>query len=338
MGSTTHTAYKVNDRSYFALLKKEIHNMAVAAGLGEKRVAELDIIVAELASNLVKHAGGGELYVKLVEENKIPGIEIISLDSGPGMTDSVRMVSDGISTKNTLGLGLGSIKRLSNLFQIYSMKGWGTVVLVRVFDKEATAVRKPAKTEIRSIVLAKPGEEACGDGFYYTITNEAIKLFLGDGLGHGEEAEEAVNVAGQAFADCMENDPVAIIRSMNTAVRKTRGLVGTVVIFDIKAKCWKLCGVGNITTKIGGPTITKNYLSYNGIIGLNVPRTLNTQEISYEKGQHIILCSDGIKSRWDLLKYTGILRYDLSVLAAVLAKDFNRHTDDTSVVACKINI
>ena len=78
-------------------------------------------------------------------------------------------------------------------------------------------------------------------------------------------------------------------------------------------------------------------MAYNGIIGLNVPKTLNAQEIPYEKGQNLILCSDGIKSRWDLLKYTAITRYDLSILCAAILKDYTRNTDDTSVAAIKIN-
>ena len=79
-------------------------------------------------------------------------------------------------------------------------------------------------------------------------------------------------------------------------------------------------------------------MAYNGIVGLNLPRTLNAQEVIYEKGQHMVMCSDGIKSRWDTVKYPSILRYDLSVLSASLLKDFARNTDDMSVLACKINL
>ena len=78
-------------------------------------------------------------------------------------------------------------------------------------------------------------------------------------------------------------------------------------------------------------------MSYNGIIGLNLPRTLNAQEIAYERGQYMVMCSDGLKSRWETLKYPSILRYDLSILCTSLVKDFARNTDDLSAVVCKIN-
>src|SRR6476660_3564639 len=217
MVSRTHVAFKADDRSYFAILKKEIHALAVTAGFCEKKLGEIDIIVAEMVSNLVKHAGGGQVLVKLVEEQGLQGIEMISMDNGPGMTDVSRIVADGVSTKNTLGQGLGAMKRLSDLFQVYSLKDWGTVILVRIFEGEFPLFTKPPKWEIKSLIIPKPGEIECGDGFYCTVTKEHVKLFLGDGLGHGPEAAKAVMQAGEAFTHCSEDEPAGIIRHINIA-------------------------------------------------------------------------------------------------------------------------
>lgn len=338
MVNRTHVVFKAADRSYFAILKKEIHGLAVSAGFSEKKVGEIDIIIAEMASNLVKHAGGGQILVKLVEENGVQGIEIISIDEGPGMLDISRMVADGVSTKNTLGMGLGAMKRLADFFQVYSLKDWGTVILIRLFQTDLPQLQKLPIAEIRSIVLPKPGEEACGDGFYTTFSDTHIRLFLGDGLGHGQEAERAVQTAGQAFHSSTETEPTAIIRTIDSAVRKTRGLVGTVAVFDLQARVWHLCGVGNISMRINSPSFSKGYTAYNGIIGLNVPRTLNAQQVAFEKGQHVLMCSDGLKSKWDTLRYTAVLRYDFSILAAAILKDYARNTDDMSVAVCKLNL
>lgn len=338
MVDRTHIAFKATDRSYFAILKKEIHAIAIGAGFSVKRMGELDIIVAELVSNLVKHAGGGQLLVKLIENDGIQGMEIISMDDGMGMTDVSRMVADGISTKNTLGQGLGAMKRLSDFFQVYSLKDWGTIILIRIFDEALPLFKKPARWEAKSVILPKPGETACGDGFFCTHNNDQIKLFLGDGLGHGPEAAKAVLKAGEAFLENEETDAAEMIRHINNSVKKTRGLVGTVALFNLKEKLWQICGIGNIATKLIGPGSVKNYMSYNGIIGLNVPNSLSVQEVPYENGQYLLMCSDGIKSRWDTVKYPAILRYDPTIVAASLVKDYNRNTDDVSVVTCKINL
>jgi anti-sigma regulatory factor (Ser/Thr protein kinase) len=338
MVNRTHVALKVADRSYFALLKKEVHAIALSGNFSEHKVGEIDIVVAEIVSNLVKHAGGGQVLVRLMEEGGVQAIEIISIDAGPGMTDVSRMIADGVSTKNSLGQGLGAMKRLADVFQIYSQKDWGTVILLRIYKEPLPHFRKPPSVEVRPVIVPKPGEKECGDGFFCFQTADHIKLFLGDGLGHGPEAAKAVLLAGEAFKACEECNPVEMIRYINDAVKKSRGLVGTVAVFDLKQKSWKICGVGNIATKVTGPVGSKNYMAYNGIIGLNVPNTLSVQEIDYERGQFLIMCSDGLKSRWDTLKYPAIGRYDLSVLSASLLKDFARNTDDMSAVACKINL
>ena len=142
----------------------------------------------------------------------------------------------------------------------------------------------------------------------------------------------------RAFQETSETDPVEIIRFINASVKKTRGLVATVAVFDFESRNWHFCGVGNISTRISSASFVKNYTPYNGIVGLNLPNTLKATEIPYEKGQHVIMCSDGLKSRWDTIRYPSILRYDLSILTASLAKDFARHTDDLSVMACKLNL
>jgi anti-sigma regulatory factor (Ser/Thr protein kinase) len=331
-----HLCFTVADRSYFALLKKDIHALTIKAGFSQNKAGEVDIIVAELVSNLIKHGNGGKLLVKLIKEQGIDGIELISIDDGIGIGDVNRMIADGVSTTNTLGHGLGAIKRLSDLFQVYSLKDWGSIFLSRVFKEELPYQKKT--TEIRSVVIAKPGEEQCGDAFYCKIGSETIRLFLGDGLGHGEEAALAVNTAIEAFKSSKEESPVEVIRELHKSVRKTRGLVGTVAVYVKSERCWRISGVGNIATRIMNGIDMKTNMSYNGIIGHNIPNTMKDHEIKVEKGQLLVLCSDGIKTKVDLQKYPGILKYDLSVLAAVIFKDYARLTDDMSVVAVRINL
>jgi len=330
-----HLCFAVADRSYFNLLKKEIHALTVKADFSSNKVGEIDIIVAEIVSNLVKHANGGRLLVKLIKEQDIDGIELISIDDGNGIADVGKMMADGMSTTNTLGHGLGAIKRLSSVFQVYTQKDWGTVLLSRVFKEDLPYQRKT--TEIRSVVVAKQGEEKCGDAFYCKITPDSVRLLLGDGLGHGPEAAGAVNTAIQSFKTSTEGSPSAIIRDLHLDVRKTRGLVATTALFKKDQKIWRICGVGNIATRVINGIEIKACVPYNGIIGYNIPKTIKDQELVAETSQILILCSDGIKTKWDLIKYPGILKYDLSILTAVIFKDHARHTDDMSVVAVRLN-
>jgi hypothetical protein len=97
----------------------------------------------------------------------------------------------------------------------------------------------------------------------------------------------------------------------------------------------KILGVGNISSKMFGSNV-KTHLSYNGIIGGNIPNTMSEQTISVESNQLLIVCSDGIKSGYDYHRYPRILKHDLSILAAAIYKDYSRKTDDTMVVVIRI--
>lgn len=333
MDNSVHIRFQAPDRSYLALLKKGISQIAIQAGFQQQRLSEIDLIVAEMASNLIKHAGGGNLLVRHFQSSTQSGLELISIDSGPGMTDAAKMSKDGVSTTSTLGHGLGSINRLADQTQIYSLKGWGTILLARIFlaPKLAHTPERTAGFEFRSLLVAKPGETMCGDGCYLKMTPSHIKLFLGDGLGHGPEAHLAVQTAINSFRLCPDHRPVDIIRSIHRSVTKTRGLVGSVIVYDVANQQWNWCGVGNISTRLSGLMASKNFLSYNGIIGMNLPATMNDHTLPFERGQLLIMCSDGLQSRWDHTKYPQIHRYDLTILAAALYKDYSRQTDDTSL-------
>ena len=78
-------------------------------------------------------------------------------------------------------------------------------------------------------------------------------------------------------------------------------------------------------------------MSYNGIVGHNIPNTLNDQQYSGEEFNQVMLCSDGIKTRIEMSKYPMMYRHDLTILAAAIYKDHARRTDDMSVVIAKVS-
>ena len=335
MVDATHKSFRADDRSYFSILKKEIHNQVALANYSQKKIAEIDIIVSELTSNLNKFAKEGEILFAHVTNNEQDYIEIICIDNGPGMIDASKMITDGVSTSNTLGHGLGSLKRLSDKFEIYSLKDWGTITLNRIYKNSSSKKKLPV--DIHALVLPKPGEEVSGDGFFSVGSSDFLKFLVADGLGHGVEANKAVNAAVEAFQECQSNDPAEILKFIHPAIKKTRGIVGTILIYDIKRKLWNTAGIGNISMKMMNGSLAKNHLPYNGIVGHNIPNTIKVQQFSCAEFNQLILCSDGIKSRWDLSKYPMIGKYDLSILAAAIYKDFGRKTDDMSVIIAKCN-
>jgi anti-sigma regulatory factor (Ser/Thr protein kinase) len=335
MVDATHTSFTADDRSYFSLIKKEIHKAAIEAGMNANKISELDLIVAEMTSNLFKYSDDGELLLGVFPNGGSPYIELISIDNGPGMMNPAKMMQDGMSTSNTLGHGLGSMKRLSDTFELYSQIGWGTIVLSRVYN-DPEKVKAKNEVVMRPIVVCKPGEKTSGDGFTYKKTDKYLKIMLADGLGHGPEANLAVNEAAAAFKVFPDYSPTETIRFIHSSIKKTRGAVINVLCYDYARKVWSCAGVGNIAIRMFGPVNFKNHMSYNGIVGHNIPGTMNDQEYPADEFNQAMLCSDGIKTRIDFARYPLMYKYDLSILAAAIYKDHARRNDDMSVVIAKV--
>lgn len=332
-------SYAIGDRSYLAFIKREIHNKILQENFGSLRAAEIDIIVSELTSNLIKHAGSGELLYRITSEDESTEFEVICIDNGTGIENVPLMMKDHTSTTNTLGNGLGAIQRLSDVFQIFSLREWGTIAYSKVVSKKP-AIKKAVKKSLFINALSVPlhGQMVSGDGFAIKKMPHETQIFFCDGLGHGEHAHSAMQQAVAAFYDCTENVPSEILRYIHTCVKRTRGLVGTVAIFNYRSGKWRICGVGNILTRLYSGLSFRNYNAYNGIIGLNIPNTLTNYETDGDNKQYLIMCSDGIRTRWDLAKYYAVFKYDPMVLAAILYKDFSRKNDDASVLIGKLNI
>jgi anti-sigma regulatory factor (Ser/Thr protein kinase)/serine/threonine protein phosphatase PrpC len=335
MDSTQQMVFSLSDRSYLNILKKDIVKFAEPVHFSPKKIAELELIISEIATNLLKHAGGGELIVRNLTDNGNKGLEILSIDNGPGMADPARMMEDGVSTTNTLGHGLGSIKRLSDQFQLYSIKDWGTVLLCRIFVQPFQP--SPSKLGVYPIIISKPGETVCGDAYAWKTNPYFFKVMLGDGLGHGPLANLAAKRACEAFRKSVFNNPSDILNDIHKHVKDTRGLVATVAVYDLDNKTWQVCGVGNISTRLCNALTSKTYVPFNGILGVSISGRLQSQTIANQSGDYMIFCSDGISSRWETSKHTSVFKYDLSILAAVIYKDYARHSDDMSVVVVKFN-
>lgn len=334
-----HKRYLLQDKSYASIAKREIGRMAEEAGFTSAEVGKVNIVVSEMASNLAKHASnGGELLVRLLGPD---GIEIICLDSGPGMQDPTRMQEDGVSTYGSAGEGLGAIKRQSDVFDLYSQLGVGTVIVSRVYRAgRYTPVLRPHH-EIGFVLVPKPNEQLCGDNLAIIEKGAEVNLLVLDGLGHGEHASEAAATAGTIFLETSPQHPTDMMRHVHQHIRRTRGAVGIAINLSGNSHKISYCGIGNIAGKLFYPDSAtpgsgyKSIISYNGILGHNIPNTLNNQQLDWHRNSMLVLHSDGLKSRWELNKYPTLARHLPTTIAALLYKEHTRLTDDTVVMVCK---
>lgn len=337
MDNRPHTSFLYQDRSNANVVKKEIRKIAESVSFSPLKLAHIDILISELTTNLTKHApAGGEFLVKHFVDDGRDGLEILCIDNGPGIDDLPRMLQDGVSTSGTLGHGLGALKRLSDHFEIYTKKDWGTIVLCRIFRNEAP-LRVLQKVAIGAILVPYKGESLCGDGWAYKTCGSILKVLITDGLGHGKEAFFASQQAIRYFMNSDEISPSDMLRGIHESIRLSRGVVATCINVDLTTLKGTMCGIGNISGRVLGFLSTRVFLSYNGIVGHNIPARLMDREIDVSNGL-LVLCSDGLKDRWDLASHPMLSRYDISIAAAVIYKENNRRSDDVSVLLLKIKL
>ncbi len=108
-------------------------SLAAARGFVDEQLDVVALLTGEVTTNLVSHAGGGTLLIRTLSQGSQVGLELLTLDRGPGMADIRCCLVDGYSTAGTLGTGLGIICRLSDQFDLYSRPGRGTVLMSRIW-------------------------------------------------------------------------------------------------------------------------------------------------------------------------------------------------------------
>jgi len=120
----------VRDSNGVAWALLEARKAAEDAGFSDHGRQILATSVSELANNIVKYGGRGEIRLRRVAAGDRVGIEVTASDRGPGIEDIDQAMKDHFSSSGTLGLGLPGIERMMDSFDIQSEPGKGTTVTI----------------------------------------------------------------------------------------------------------------------------------------------------------------------------------------------------------------
>lgn len=107
------------------------NKMSKAAQFHPVDQSRIATAVSELARNILKYAGHGEIRLQQILERGRRGMEIVAEDKGPGISDRESALADHFSSSGTLGLGLPGVRRMMDEFALESEHGHGTRVTVR---------------------------------------------------------------------------------------------------------------------------------------------------------------------------------------------------------------
>lgn len=113
-------------------IKKDLRQLGISPDI----IRRVSIAVYEGEINMVIHANGGTVDVKVCEDY----IEMILADKGPGIKNIEQAMQEGFSTASDdtrslgfgAGMGLPNMKRYTDSMEIDSTVGVGTTVTMRV--------------------------------------------------------------------------------------------------------------------------------------------------------------------------------------------------------------
>jgi anti-sigma regulatory factor (Ser/Thr protein kinase) len=322
---------RVEDPSAIAACRSAGVALAARLRFPASRLDEIALAVTEAASNLHKHARQGSLLVRISRDADPPGMELITVDAGPGLHDAAAALRDGHSTAGTLGIGLGAIRRLADFYDLYSVPGHGTVLVARFW---------PARREVtvRCAGLTRPmtGETECGDNFGAATTGTTaactVTGVLCDGLGHGPLAAAAAAAAIAAVLEDTTPEPAELLERAHSRMGRTRG--GAIGIVQVTGTTVRFGGLGNITATILADGSRKGMLSVPGIAG-HQARAIRQFDYVADLGAAVVLHSDGLSSRWEVGALPGLVSRDPLVIAAALLAEAGTRRDDASILVLK---
>lgn len=100
--------------------------------------SELTIIataISEIARNTVLYAKDGRIVLRVIQQGRRRGVQVITEDHGPGIADLSLAMQDGYTTSRGLGIGLPGAKRLMDEFEIVSEVGKGTTISMKKWER-----------------------------------------------------------------------------------------------------------------------------------------------------------------------------------------------------------
>jgi serine/threonine-protein kinase RsbT len=111
-------------------VRTSVRKLATELRFGLVDQTKIVTAASEIARNTVDYGRGGELRMEAVHNGVKNGLRLTFVDQGPGIRDIDQALSDGFTTGNGMGLGLGGTRRLMDEFEIASKPNEGTTVAI----------------------------------------------------------------------------------------------------------------------------------------------------------------------------------------------------------------
>lgn len=127
---TTTNVLQVRVSDDVVRIRQEVRAQAVSLAFSLVGQTKIVTAASELARNTLDYGGGGQVHIETLQKGTARGLRLTFEDQGPGIADIDEALTDGFTSGRGLGIGLGGARRLSDEFEIHSVEGRGTRVVI----------------------------------------------------------------------------------------------------------------------------------------------------------------------------------------------------------------
>ncbi len=150
--------------------------------------------------------------------------------------------------------------------------------------------------------LPLKGQSESGDRCVVQSFPGGILLAVIDGLGHGYEAAVVANLAESILRTQAHEPVISLARRCHESLRSTRGVVMSLVSFNITHGLMTWLGIGNVRGILrrsgNSSNLTREELLLRaGLIGGHIP-PLQAAVIPVSEGDTLFLATDGIRGEF----------------------------------------
>ena len=308
--------------------------LAIALGFSEAHADAIALVVTELAANLIRHASGGTVRVSAVNEVDRRGIEVETVDKGPGIPDVERAITDGYSTAGGLGLGLGAVNRMMDELAIRGGTNGGTVIVCRRWHRASSNLLFEGGIAFGAATRSYRRLPENGDTFVFKQWDRCALAGVIDGLGHGPFAQRASQTARQYIETHFDQPLDHLFRGTGRACRATRGVVMALARFDLAQQKLTVASVGNVEVRLVGSAQSFNLIVRRGIVGLNAPDAVPAEH-PWNAQTILIMHSDGVPAHWDWAQFTEWKDAPPPLIATQLLGKLAKIDDDATVIVAR---
>jgi len=158
-----------------------------------------------------------------------------------------------------------------------------------------------------------------------------------DGLGHGEQAAAAADLAITTLSTHAHESVISLVKLCHDALRNTRGVVMTLASFNELDWALTWMGIGNVEGLVlraeGSPTPRhENLLLRGGVVGDQLP-SLSASIIPLMQGDTLVFTTDGI--RGGFAKVLSASDPHQVIADQILAK-YSKNSDDALVFVARV--